>query len=746
MHRLPVIRNLPIRYKMLLSYSTVFILSITISSAVIYSIVRDTIKANIESELKNTSAAILNMVQISASVAIKNHLRAVAEKNLEIVRYHYDLYLKGSLSEAEAQKRAKAVLLAQQIGATGYIACVDSNGIMKIHPRSELEGVDFSDRAFIQEMIRRKQGYIEYQWMNPGEPSPKPKALYMSYFKPWDWIINVSSYRDEFGKLVDVDDFRESILSLRFGKTGYAFILDVNGNVIVHPLLQGVNVLKADQLPDQPVKTILREKNGQLVYEWQNPDETEPRQKLVHFKYMPGFKWVVATSSYIDEFYAPLQLLKKVILLAMLFSLALVLPITFIISHSITQPMQRLMCRLSEGIAELRSEIKLPAFGDEMERLTLYFNSFMERLEAYSQSIHQEMAERKQVEAALRESEEKYRSVMEAVPDPILVHDTNELVTYVNPAFTKVFGWCEENCLGQKMVDLVEGGNGAERRQGLWDRSRANGMTSVETQCYRKDGSLVHVSIRRATYRDRNRKRFGSVTVYRDVSEMKRLEKEVMDIGDRERQKFGHDLHDDLSPHLIGIVGLGTVLERKLEARGIPEAVQMAKIKELLKIAIVKCRQLARGLCPVNLVDHGIVAALRELAENVESSFQISCTFDCGSDVMIRDNAVATHIFRIAQEAVYNAARHATPSEIRIRLTAGTRRLVLTVTDDGVGLPQAVQGKGMGLRIMEYRANMIQASLAIRPCTDGGTEVQMQCPVDDDKALAASFYASSGMV
>ena len=166
MHRLPVIRNLPIRYKMLLSYSTVFILSITISSAVIYSIVRDTIKANIESELKNTSAAILNMVQISASVAIKNHLRAVAEKNLEIVRYHYDLYLKGLLSETEARKRAKGMLLAQQIGVTGYIACVDSHGIMKIHPRSELEGVDFSDRAFIREMIRRKQGYIEYRWMN----------------------------------------------------------------------------------------------------------------------------------------------------------------------------------------------------------------------------------------------------------------------------------------------------------------------------------------------------------------------------------------------------------------------------------------------------------------------------------------------------------------------------------------------------------------------------------------------------
>lgn len=254
---------------------------------------------------------------------------------------------------------------------------------------------------------------------------------------------------------------------------------------------------------------------------------------------------------------------------------------------------------------------------------------------------------------------------------------------------------------------------------------------------------MVHVSIRRATYRDRTGKRSGSVTVYRDVSEMKRLEKEVMDIGDRERQKFGQDLHDDLCPHLIGIVGLGTVLERKLEARGIPEAAQMEKIKELLKIAIVKCRQLARGLCPVNLVDHGLVAALRELAENVQSIFQISCTFDCEAEVMIRDNTVATHIFRIAQEAAHNAARHASPNEIRIRLTSGAGRLVLTVTDDGIGLPQGDRNEGMGLRIMEFRANMIQASLAIGPCADGGTEVQlqMQCPANDGQAIPFSFHA-----
>lgn len=116
------------------------------------------------------------------------------------------------------------------------------------------------------------------------------------------------------------------------------------------------------------------------------------------------------------------------------------------------------------------------------------------------------------------------------------------------------------------------------------------------------------------------------------------------------------------------------------------------------------------GPLPVNLMEHGLVAALRELAENVQSIFQISCTFDCEADVMIRDNTVATHLFRIVQEAVYNAARHATPDEIRIRLSAGAGRLVLTVTDDGIGLPQEGRHTGMGLRIMDFRADMIPGS------------------------------------
>jgi signal transduction histidine kinase len=237
---------------------------------------------------------------------------------------------------------------------------------------------------------------------------------------------------------------------------------------------------------------------------------------------------------------------------------------------------------------------------------------------------------------------------------------------------------------------------------------------------------LVDVSIRGAPYRDGSGKLAGSVSMHRDISELKRLEKEVIDIGDKERQKIGHDLHDDLCPHLIGIEGLGTVLKRKLEARGMAEAAQMGKINDLLKEAIVKSRQYARGLCPVYLVDHGLVAALREFADNVRCLYGVGCTFRCESEVILRDNTVATHIFRIVQEAVNNAARHAAPRQIHIELSCVNGRLKLTVGDDGVGVPEDRGSTGMGLRIMAFRATMIQASLEVKQGGNGGTVVQLQ--------------------
>ena len=719
------LENIPIRYKLLFSYLITFCVIIALGSTVIHAIVRHTIEANIESELKNSTDAMLNMVQTSVSVSIKNHLRAVAEKNLEMVAHLYSLYQNHQLTQMQARRLAESLLLSQRIGTTGYIACVSSGGIMLVHPEAEWIGQDINRYEFVRLMREKRQGYIEYEWKNPGEAESRPKAMYMTYFEPWDWIIAVSSYRKEFQTLVNIDDFRDSVLSLQFSQTGYSFVTDSNGNVIIHPSLQGVNVIAAKEFPSYPLETMLEKKSGKIIYPWKNPGESRMRDKLVLFHYLPEYEWIVASSSYLDEFYAPLDKVSNVIIFTVLGCILLVLPMTALISASITNPLAELVKRLDQG-AKGDLSVRLDHHSDdEVGRLGLYFNSFMDRLQEYSRSLEAEIKERKEAEVALRFSENRYRSVIEAMPDAMVVYDMEGKVTYLNPAFTDVFGWTAEACRGKKLDHFVPKENWEETRKGLTTITSGKPLSSVETRRLTKSGQIIDVSTRGAVYRDPDGRQVGSVIIHRDVSDLKRLEKQVMNIGDRERQKIGQDLHDDLCPHLIGVEGLGKVLVRKLSEKA-PEEAQLAeKITGLVKDAFTKTRRLARGLCPVFLVDRGLESSLRELADNTESVFQVACRFICKRPARMRDNLVATHLFYIVHEAVHNAVRHGQATAITITLDGKKDRLLLSVEDDGRGFPADQETEGMGLRIMGFRANMIHAALDIRTQENGGTVVQV---------------------
>ncbi|HSO20776.1 MAG TPA: cache domain-containing protein, partial [Desulfosarcina sp.] len=134
------LRDMRIQHKLLAGYSAVFVLCIILGSLVVYSEVRQTIEASIESELQNTTTTILNMVRTSAATSIKNHLRAVAEKNRDIATHFHGQALAGTLTQAEARRRAAEVFLSQPIGTTGYIYCLDSDGIIDVHPKQSLIG------------------------------------------------------------------------------------------------------------------------------------------------------------------------------------------------------------------------------------------------------------------------------------------------------------------------------------------------------------------------------------------------------------------------------------------------------------------------------------------------------------------------------------------------------------------------------------------------------------------------------
>jgi len=174
---------------------------------------------------------------------------------------------------------------------------------------------------------------------------------------------------------------------------------------------------------------------------------------------------------------------------------------------------------------------------------------------------------------------------------------------------------------------------------------------------------------------------------------------------------------------------LSKVLERKLAEKSAPHASDAAKIARLVNQAINQTRELARGLLPVESGSKGLMSALQHLASEVEELFHISCHFSVDHDVLVRDLDLATHLYRIAQEAVTNAVRHGQSRQIVIGLSQRRDKVVLSIQDDGVGFPGRLENQeGMGIRTMNYRANMIGGSLDITKNHTGGTVVICTLP------------------
>ena len=214
-----------------------------------------------------------------------------------------------------------------------------------------------------------------------------------------------------------------------------------------------------------------------------------------------------------------------------------------------------------------------------------------------------------------------------------------------------------------------------------------------------------------------------------EIAGRMQLEKELLEISEREQQRIGHDLHDSLSQHLTGTALACEVLAQKLQAKGIAESADARNVVAFIEEGIALARSLTRELSPMSASTTGLMEMLEDLATTVSERFHLACRFVCDAPVTIRDPATEIHLYRIAQEAINNAIRHGKARNISILLEKTESGTELEVSDDGTGLPDPLPVvRGMGLRIMHYRASMIQGSLIIRRQTTGGTSVRCNIP------------------
>lgn len=277
-------------------------------------------------------------------------------------------------------------------------------------------------------------------------------------------------------------------------------------------------------------------------------------------------------------------------------------------------------------------------------------------------------------------------------------------------------------------------GDGARRRRAPpaarrrpYQRGQARTHPSRAEAALQKSKKLLEERVRERTHELRviNKELEG------EIARRKGLEGEILEISDREQQRLGQELHDGLCQHLTAVAFMARSTALRLKNHRVIEVSDIEKIAELVNDAATDTRNLSRALHRVDIDSAGFLTALQDLVDR--EIWKTPCRLEIKPPFHIDDDAVASHLYRIAREAVINANKHARAREIVVALVCSRKGTVLTVTDNGVGLPNTQNSaRGLGFHIMKYRARAIGGRLEIECPQKGGTRVACYLP---DKAL-----------
>jgi two-component system, chemotaxis family, CheB/CheR fusion protein len=425
----------------------------------------------------------------------------------------------------------------------------------------------------------------------------------------------------------------------------------------------------------------------------------------------------------------------------------------------ITPAAEKVLHLLSTDVGQLVTDLRLPIDEPDLERLitesidTLSVKTrevrdhdghwYLLRIRPYRTSENKidgaviKLLDIDELKRSLQEAEKARdfaKAIVETVREPLLVLNQDLKVQVANRAFYQVFHAAREATEGKFIYDLGDKQWNIPALRALLEDilPRNSHLTNFEVaHVFPKIGQRIMVLNARRLQRDGDDTHLILLAI-EDITERKVLEKAVLDISEAEQQRIGRDLHDGLGQHLTGISFISETLQDRLASRSSPEAELAAKVTTRIREAITQTRDLAKGLFPVELKTHGIVAALQKLALNTETLYKIGCRFNGQMALQIHQESVSRHLYRIAQEAVFNAVKHSRGKHITINLAERDGRITLTVKDDGIGIsPDRLLDSNMGLHIMKYRASMIDGKLDVRRGPRGGTVVM--CSVENAK-------------
>lgn len=394
---------------------------------------------------------------------------------------------------------------------------------------------------------------------------------------------------------------------------------------------------------------------------------------------------------------------------------------TFVFSLVVTYIVLRSTQEIGKRLGE--SEAKRKAAEEELVLINRQLEERVKertlRLQQLNEELQTEISSRTRVSEALRVSERRNKALLDAVPDWILRFSGDGVLTdHKSPRPEDSEASTAEARL---LADLV-----AAASPHVVTALSGSAVFTTELQVYTAE-KVLDFEMRMA--------RSGGKEVFailRDITDLKRVEEEVLSATMREQRRIGEELHDGLGQHLTGIAFMMKALQESLREKAPIEYEEAEMIGNAVARSIGQVRSISRGLFLTEMGSKGLLSALDEMSISVSTIFRVKCTVNCSlEDHHLANSTVNFHLYRVVQEAVTNAAKHGRADRIWIDLELENNRCALRITDNGVGIHVTNIPVGIGLKIMEYRSRRIGGSLSIHSPEEGGTIVTCLFPTPE---------------
>ncbi len=337
------------------------------------------------------------------------------------------------------------------------------------------------------------------------------------------------------------------------------------------------------------------------------------------------------------------------------------------------------------------------------------------------QVILRDISEKKKVEQDIMDLLSETNQIFNISTTGLCLISRDLTILRANEAYRTLFGIVED-ISGRKCHDIL-GRECCERTSCLLK----HGLGKVDYNEYEisgsKDGVDYHYLVAEVPFHNRKGEVLGILRSNTDITAIRRLEKELITISDRERQRVGQDLHDEIGQIMTGMSFMIEKLEKRMKKGGYPESGMVEEINELNTDAIGKMRRLMKGLNPVHLADNTLAPALRELALETMRVFGAEITYidEVGIESIGHDEAL--QVYYIIKESIHNSVKHGKAEAITVGFRKNGEGYTLEIVDNGkISYRKNHDGEGLGLQIMKYRSEMIGAKLNYGP-VDGGFRV-----------------------